>query len=106
MTNHKIYVLGNDDMVILFGLIGIDGRIVENQEDFISIFEDLSSNLSIGMIIVALDLTDDQIDYLLNFKLNNKRPIIYIMPNILDKEGEEEVLLKKYDDILEPLTKK
>ena len=106
MSNQKIFVIGNDDMIILFGLIGIDGIIVNNQEDFLPTFEDLISNLSIGMVIIALDLTEDLISYLLNFKLNNKRPLIYILPNLLDKEEKEEVFLKKYEDILEPFTRR
>lgn len=106
MTNEKVFILGNDDMVIMFGLLGIDGMIVNKREDFLPVFEELISDLSIGMVIITLDLTEDQIAYLLNFKLNNIRPLIYILSDIFEKEGEEEVFLKKYEDILEPLTKR
>jgi len=106
MTNQKIYVLGNDDMVIMFGLIGIEGKIIENSEDLITLFEDLITDKSIGMIIITLDLTEDQMAYFFNFKLNNKSPFIYITPNIFDEDAENKLFLNKYKDILEPINKR
>ncbi|TFG17984.1 MAG: hypothetical protein EU531_01730 [Promethearchaeota archaeon] len=106
MVNQKVYILGNDDMVIMFGLIGIEGMIIDNSEDLITIFEDLISDKSIGMIIITIELNEAQISYFLNFKLNNKRPFVYIIPTIFNEEAEEEVFLKKYKDILEPVNKR
>ncbi len=59
-------------------------------------FNKLIENPSIGMIIISIDLPDDIISYLTNFKLTNIKPFIYIMPQIFKRElDNKSPLLKK-----------
>jgi vacuolar-type H+-ATPase subunit F/Vma7 len=105
MIDQKIYVLGDDDMVIMFGIIGVKGIIVNNREDLITTFEELITDNSVGMVIITLNITKEQIEYFYDFKLNNKRPFVFVTPDIFREEGEREVFLKQYEDILETLSK-
>lgn len=82
MPDQKIHVIGEEDIVLLFGLLGIEGTIIENIEEFQNSFELLIKESSIGMIIIFMDLPSNLLDYLLEFKISNKNPFVYILPNI------------------------
>ncbi|TFG21765.1 MAG: hypothetical protein EU529_12580 [Promethearchaeota archaeon] len=89
MPDQEIYVIGYDEIVLLLGLLGIQGMVLEKSDDFMKIFKELINNPSIGMIIIALDLPSDIIDYLINFKLNNRRPFIFYLPDIFQVNIEK-----------------
>ena len=101
MPNDKIHILGNEEIVQLFGLLGIDGTILEKAEDFVKEFKDLVTQTTIGMIIVALDLPEESIDFLVDFKLNTRRPFVFYLPDIFQPnvENEDPFLRKIYDSI-------
>ncbi|MBN1215934.1 MAG: hypothetical protein JXA99_10910 [Candidatus Lokiarchaeota archaeon] len=82
----KIHVIGEDEIIILFALLGIDGTTISSHKEFMGNFNKLVENPSIGMIIISFDLPVDIINYLINFKLTNARPFIYIMPKIFQNE--------------------
>ncbi|MFW9827534.1 MAG: V-type ATP synthase subunit F [Candidatus Thorarchaeota archaeon] len=89
MMDQKIYVLGQEDLVILFGLLGIESKIINSKDQFIEEFNKLITNPSIGMIVIAMPLDDDEINLLLNFKLSNKNPFIFILPDVFQPNIEE-----------------
>ncbi|MBD3215788.1 MAG: hypothetical protein GF311_24470 [Candidatus Lokiarchaeota archaeon] len=97
MSEHqKIHIIGYDELVILMGLLGVDGTVVEDPNKFMDIFEKVSENPSINVILIAMDLPDEIIDYLIDFKLNNTKPFIYLMPDIFQEEIEDRsVFLKR-----------
>lgn len=101
MPNDKIHVVGNEETVQLFGLLGIDGTILKKSEDFVKEFKDLVTQTTIGMIIVALDLPEENIDFLVDFKLNTRRPFVFYLPDIFQPniENEDPFLRKIYDSI-------
>ncbi len=84
MSEQKIHVLGNDEIVLIFGLLGIAGTILNQKDSFFKAFDNLLKQPSIGVIIVALDIRDDSeiVDFLINFKLKRRRPFVYYLPNI------------------------
>jgi vacuolar-type H+-ATPase subunit F/Vma7 len=90
MTDQTIHVLGQEDLVVMLGLLGIEGTIINSGDDFVSKFNELTKKSSIGMIIIAMPLHDDLINFLLNFKLNNRTPFIFILPDIFQPHIEEE----------------
>jgi vacuolar-type H+-ATPase subunit F/Vma7 len=90
MLDQRIHVLGQEDLVILFGLLGIEGTIINSKDQFIEEFNKLISNPSIGMIVIAMPLYDELINLLLNFKLNNKKPFIFILPDVFQPYVEEQ----------------
>ncbi|MFX1395237.1 MAG: V-type ATP synthase subunit F [Promethearchaeota archaeon] len=101
MPEYNIHIIGYDEIVLLFGLLGIDGTILEDPNKFLDEFNKLVKKPSIGIIFIALKLPDDIIDYLIAFKLNNKKPFIYYIPDIFElKIGEEDRFLRKIRKIV------
>ncbi|MFX1325776.1 MAG: V-type ATP synthase subunit F [Promethearchaeota archaeon] len=82
VVDQRIHVIGEEDFILLFGLLGIDGTTIENVEDFQTVFESLVKDSSIGMIFIFMDLPSEILDYLLEFKVSNRNPFVYILPNI------------------------
>jgi len=82
MPDAKIHVIGYDEIVSLFGLLGIEGTIANNKEDFIKKFEKLIKRPLIVMIIINMELPDDVLEYIIDFKTNNRTPFIYLLPDI------------------------
>ena len=96
MVDQKIHVLGYDEIVLMLGLLGIEGTTVENVNDFMQLFNDLIKKPTIGMIIIAIDLPDDITEFLIDFKLNNRRPFIFFLPDLFETNIEkEDVLINK-----------
>jgi vacuolar-type H+-ATPase subunit F/Vma7 len=90
MPEQKIHVIGNDEIVLLLGLLGIDGTILESSEQFMSIFGQLINNPSIGMILIGFDLNEEITNFLIDFKLNNRMPLVYLLPDVFKTDIEDE----------------
>ncbi len=74
----------------MLSLLGIEGSIIKPEDDFMIKFNELINNPSIGMIIIAIPLPDNIFNFIINFKLNNKKPFIFILPDIFHPHIEEE----------------
>ena len=103
MPDQEIYVIGYDEIVLLLGLLGIKGSVLDNIADFMKIFKSLITNPSIGMIIVALELPTDIIDYLIDFKLNNRKPFIFYLADIFRLDIEKNNVFR--NKIIESISK-
>jgi len=90
MAGQKIHVIGQDDFVLLMRLLGIGGTIVEDSNNFLSVFNRLIKNTSIEMLIIAIDLPLDFIDYIIDFKLNIRKPFVFYLPDIFKANIENE----------------
>jgi vacuolar-type H+-ATPase subunit F/Vma7 len=101
MLDQKIIVIGYDEIVLMLGLLGIEGYTVEKKEEFLNIFKNVIKDTSVGIIIVGLDLPKNIFDYLIEYKLNYKRPVIFILPDIFQEnvEGIDPILLKIQDSL-------
>lgn len=86
MSEQKIHVLGYDYIVSMLGLLGIDGTVVKENDDFQKEFNNLINNPSINMIIISLKLPSYIEDFLVNFKLNKRKPFIFYLPEIFNLE--------------------
>ncbi|MFX1364038.1 MAG: V-type ATP synthase subunit F [Promethearchaeota archaeon] len=106
MPDQKIHVLGQEEFVLTFGLLGIDGTIIEKSEEFLKKFDTLIKDSSIGMIIIFMDLSDEIIDFILDFKISNKSPFIFFIPNIfrLDFENRDIFFNKIFESIEKIIT--
>lgn len=95
MLLQEIHVIGNDDFVYLLGLLGINGTILEKSESefFVKEFNKIVNNSSIGLIIIAIILPDNIIDFLIDFKLNNRSPVIFYLPDIFNANIENEDII-------------
>ncbi|TFG15783.1 MAG: hypothetical protein EU535_00885 [Promethearchaeota archaeon] len=88
MPEEKIIVIGDEDIVLLLGLLGIDGITIETADDFMIQFNKLISNPAIGMIIVAFGLPEEILSYLMDFKLSSRKPFVFILPDIFQPDIE------------------
>ncbi|MFW9998692.1 MAG: V-type ATP synthase subunit F [Candidatus Hodarchaeota archaeon] len=101
MEVQKIHIIGEDEIVILLGLLGIEGTVVRNEEEFLQKFLDLIKIESIGILLVSIPLRDDIIDFLLDFKKANKKPFVFILPDIFETNIEKgDIIFNKIQDAL------
>lgn len=93
MVDQKVHILGYDEIVLMLGLLGIEGTTIENVNEFMPIFNELIKKPTIGMIIIAIDLPDEINEFLVDFKLNNRRPFITFIPDIFETNIEKKDVL-------------
>jgi len=101
MYDQEIHVLGYQEIIYLFGLLGIDGTILKNSEEFLDVFNNLIKNPSIGMIIIALNLPTTIVEFLFDFKLNKRHPFIFFL---LDQNANFEADIY-FNEILKSINK-
>jgi vacuolar-type H+-ATPase subunit F/Vma7 len=101
MDYQEIYIIGDEDIVLMLGLLGLEGTVVENEKQFLKKFNELVKNPRIGMVIIALQLSDEIVEFLLDFKLNNRKPFVFILPDVFQPhlENYDSVLNKIHDAI-------
>ena len=49
----KYYIIGDEDTILGFGMVGVQGRAVENQEDAEAAFKNVLEDKEIGIIIIT-----------------------------------------------------
>ena len=101
MLDQKIIIIGNDDIILLMGLLGIEGYVVEKSEEFLKVLERVIKDSSVGVILIGVELSKEISDYLIEYKLNNKRPFLFILPDVFKQNLEEidPIILKIQDSI-------
>lgn len=101
MLDQEVHVIGEEDIVLMLGLLGLKGTVIENREEFLEIFNNLINQQNIGMIIIALKLSNEMIDFLLDFKLDNRSPFVFILPDAFQPNIEkEDIILNKMFDAI------
>lgn len=87
MFDQEIHILGYKEIIYVFGLLGIDGTILKHPGEFSDVFNNLIKNPSVGMIIIALSLPTNLVEFLVDFKLTKRRPFIFFL---LDQNANSE----------------
>ncbi|MHA2392322.1 MAG: V-type ATP synthase subunit F [Promethearchaeota archaeon] len=82
MVDQEVFIIGDEDIVLMLGLLGLNGIVVEGEEEFLKKFNELTKQTRIGMILIATPLSGEIINYLLEFKLNNRKPFIFMLPDV------------------------
>ncbi|MFW9937533.1 MAG: V-type ATP synthase subunit F [Candidatus Thorarchaeota archaeon] len=88
MPEQQIHVIGTDEIITLLGLLGINGTVIDDNKDFMKQFNELVENPAIYLIIIALDLPNNIIETLIDFKLNRRKPFIFYLPNLFTSNHE------------------
>jgi vacuolar-type H+-ATPase subunit F/Vma7 len=94
MPEQKIFVIGDEEIVILLGLFGIEGISMEDDREFLKIFNSLTINNSIGLLIISLDLSEENSRYLIDFKINKRSPFILYLPDLFRDDVDRDILFK------------
>lgn len=89
MKYQNFYIFGTEEVVLMFSLLGIDGKVIKNPENFLKNFNDLTKSSSIAVLFIYLELPDDIINFLIEHKLENKRPFILLLPQFSELDIEE-----------------
>ncbi len=90
----RIFVLAEEEIVILFGLLGIEGIILENPLEFYIEFEKVIQDPQVELIIISENIFEQNLQLLLNFKVSRNKPIIIEVPNFIKKEKREDLIRK------------
>lgn len=77
----KIYVIGSDDTVIGFGLIGINGTVVADPNSMKELLLRLTNPKQYDLIIINSRLLQGIEDFIENYRLNPENPILFDVPD-------------------------
>ncbi|TFF97785.1 MAG: hypothetical protein EU547_03375 [Promethearchaeota archaeon] len=92
----KIHLLTDDDeILILMNLLGIEGTLLETSNTFLDKFNELTEDSWISILIISMNLPNDIIEEIIDFKLNNTKPFIFVMPDLFEEIDEKSIILKK-----------
>ncbi|MHA1339164.1 MAG: V-type ATP synthase subunit F [Promethearchaeota archaeon] len=99
----KIKILGDDESIIIFNLLGIDGIIIpDNDPHFKEKFEELLNEPDVGIIIITERIFIKYREYILPIKISRRLPIIVEIPEMLFRYHEDFIpnLIRKYVGVL------
>ena len=104
MSEQKIFVIGDEEIVILLGLFGIEGISMEDDREFLKIFDSLTLNNLTGMLIISLDLSEENLRYLIDFKTNKHSPFVLYLPDLFRDDPDKDVLFKGLFKTIQKIT--
>jgi V/A-type H+-transporting ATPase subunit F len=87
LNYEKIMALGDEETVTLFELLGIEGKIVNSFNEFELELYEIIKDPMIGMILISEKILTGHLDFYLNFKLNNPKPFIFLLPDIFQSKN-------------------
>lgn len=106
--DQQIHIIGNEDTVLLFGLLGIEGTVIKKDDNFLEIFKTLLNKREIGILIISMNLPAEILEYLIDLKLNSKKPLIHFLPNVFQEGIENDYIFRNkiFDSIGEIISQK
>jgi len=88
----RIFVIGNQDAVLGFSLVGVDGRIASDAQEVQEALTTCLADRTIGLLLITSDaavLARERVDEL---KVNSLAPLVVEVPG--QRSGEEPPSLK------------
>jgi V/A-type H+-transporting ATPase subunit F len=97
MRKGKIVILGDRYAVNAFGILGVEGFVVENADDAEKRLKTLSRSGDIALIIVTKDVADMVQDVIDSISMSPGAPVITVIPSMWSdvKPVDAAALLKK-----------
>jgi len=92
LPEQKIYIVGEEETVLMMGLLGIEGVVLDKPEQFLKEFSALIEDPSIGMLIIAMELQNEDAKRLLDHKLSKQKPFVFYLPDVFKPKLEEQVV--------------
>lgn len=77
----KIHVIGSEDTVIGFGLIGISGTVITTPEEAKEILLRLTNPKQYDLVIINSRLLQGLEEFTDNYRLNADNPILFDIPD-------------------------
>ena len=93
----KIVMFGDEDSIIMFHLIGMEG-ITHNKGDFETEFQEVLNDPEVGIIIITERIFLDHRDIILPVKFERRSPIIVEIPSIIPEYHKDYVneIIRKF----------
>lgn len=76
----KTIILGDKESVLLFGLEGVEGRIVENQNDAIDEIKKIRKTKSYGLLIVTEEVATWAMEQVSLLRFSKELPLVIDIP--------------------------
>jgi V/A-type H+-transporting ATPase subunit F len=84
------FVLGEDEIIIGFGIVGIQGRIVTTQEEAFAGFEYAVSLPNLKVLIMTEEVAAFIEEKIMNWNMSGRFPLLVEIPGILGRmEGKK-----------------
>ena len=77
----KIHVIGSEDTIIGFGLIGISGTVVTKPEDAKELLLKLTNPKQYDLLIINSRLLEGLEEFTDEYRLNAENPILFDIPD-------------------------
>ncbi len=82
----RIYVIGNQDAVLGFALVGVDGRIVSDAQEVREALDASLADRSIGLLLVTSDAAEQARERVDALKVNSLEPLVVEIPGQTDEQ--------------------
>ena len=76
----RILVIGNDDSILGFSLVGVDGRIVGGPEELAPALERALADKSVGLLLITRDVADWARERIDQLKVSSLAPLVVEIP--------------------------
>ena len=76
----RMYILGNQDAVLGFSLVGVDGRIVTDAEQTKEALDAALADRSIGLLLITSDVARFDRERVDALKVNSLTPLVVEVP--------------------------
>ena len=83
----RYFIIGDEDTVLGFGMVGVEGKIVENRESAESAFNHALKDHSIGVVIITEGAAEYIREQVNSYLFSEQFPLIVEIP---DRKGRVE----------------
>ncbi|MGC9179146.1 MAG: V-type ATP synthase subunit F [Vulcanisaeta sp.] len=87
--NVRAVVLGDEHTVYTFRLLGFEGRVVNENENVISIIKELSLEESVGALLITSDLVDRVREDFDKMRMKMRKPMLIEIPSLREMKLKE-----------------
>ncbi|ADY01483.1 V-type H+-transporting ATPase subunit F [Vulcanisaeta moutnovskia 768-28] len=82
-------MLGDEHTVYTFRLLGFEGRVVNENENVISIIKELSLEESVGALLITSDLVDRVREDFDKMRMKMRKPMLIEIPSLREMKLKE-----------------
>ncbi|MHB1295571.1 MAG: V-type ATP synthase subunit F [Anaerolineae bacterium] len=76
----RVFVIGNEDAVLGFSLVGVEGRIVKGLAELKTALDDCLGDKSIGLMLVTADVVELDRERIDALKVSSLSPLVVEIP--------------------------
>jgi V/A-type H+-transporting ATPase subunit F len=79
-TTMRMYVIGNEDAVLGFSLVGVDGRAVRNASDLSATLDACLNDETVGLLLITADVSPWARERIDELKVTSTSPLVVEIP--------------------------